>query len=153
MKNALCRKNRYITVFSASQLCISEQTNNTLCLKIIDSVCKCFFLRFRFSKGVKFTLSLCRQPYCSVENRIPRSTAALHSTSSVDSTGSDFGITPVMLQISFLITYNGILTHSTCKARSRSRMLLISSQCVDGHYHVGKSQRYVVANTVQQQAR
>ena len=28
-----------------------------------------------------------------------------------------------------------------------------ASQCVDGHYHVGKSQRYVVANTVQQQAR
>lgn len=28
-----------------------------------------------------------------------------------------------------------------------------ASQCVDRHYHVGKSQRYVVANTVQQQAR
>ena len=27
-----------------------------------------------------------------------------------------------------------------------------TSQCVDRHYHVGKSQRYVVANTVQQQA-
>ena len=31
-----------------------------------------------------------------------------------------------MLQISFLMTCNGILTHSACKARSRSRMLLIS---------------------------
>ena len=31
-----------------------------------------------------------------------------------------------MLQISFLMTCNGILTHSACKALSRSRMLLIS---------------------------
>ena len=38
---------------------------------------------------------LSRHPYCSVENRNPRSTAALRSTGSVDSTGSDFGITPV----------------------------------------------------------
>ena len=30
---------------------------------------------------------------------------------------------------------------------------MYASQCVDGHYYVGKSQRYVVANTVQQQAR
>ena len=40
---------------------------------------------------------LCRHPYCSVENRISRSTAALRSTGSVDSTGSDFGITPVII--------------------------------------------------------
>ena len=33
-------------------------------------------------------------PYCSVENRISRSVATLHSAGSVDSTGSDFGITP-----------------------------------------------------------
>ena len=52
-------------------------------------------LTFSLLQGRQFTLSRCRQPYCSVENRIPRSTAALHSTSSVDSTGSDFGITPV----------------------------------------------------------
>ena len=101
----------------------------------------------------------------------------------------------LMLQISFLMTCNWILTHSACKVCSRSRTLLTSWrsltpddlsgpisahwgrdpvilqatathwrykfkkctwyawQCVDGHYHVGKSQRYVVANTVQQQAR
>ena len=38
---------------------------------------------------------VCRHPYCLVESRNPRSTAALPSTGSVDSTGSDFGITPV----------------------------------------------------------
>ena len=32
----------------------------------------------------------------------------------------------LMLQISFLMTCNGILTHSACKARSRSQMLLTS---------------------------
>ena len=32
----------------------------------------------------------------------------------------------LMLQISFLMTCNGILTYSACKARSRSRMLLTS---------------------------
>ena len=31
------------------------------------------------------------------------------------------------------------------------KMFWYASQCVDGHYHVGKSQRYVVANTEQQQ--
>ena len=33
------------------------------------------------------------------------------------------------------------------------KMFWFASQCMDGHYHVGKSQRYVVANTLQQQAR
>ena len=51
-------------------------------------------VRFRLCKGVKI-MSACRHPYCSVENFHPRSTAALCSTGSVDSTGSDFGITPV----------------------------------------------------------
>ena len=32
----------------------------------------------------------------------------------------------IMLQISVLMTCNGILTHLACKARSRSRMLLTS---------------------------
>ena len=32
----------------------------------------------------------------------------------------------LMLQTSFLMTCNGLLTHSACKARSRTRMLLIS---------------------------
>ena len=52
-------------------------------------------LSFRISKGVKIMMSLCRHPYCSVENRNPWSTAALRNTALVDSTGSDFGITPV----------------------------------------------------------
>ena len=39
--------------------------------------------------------TLCRQPYCSVEGRISRSTATLRSTGSVDSIGREIGITPV----------------------------------------------------------
>ena len=96
----------------------------------------------------------------------------------------------LMLQISFLMSCNGILTHSACNARSRSPMLTswcsltlrpkwshkcsmgersgdLAGHCnaltlwshkmfwvcpADGHYQVGKSQHYVVANTVQQQA-
>ena len=70
------------------------------------------FRQKNIEKYIKITLQqlahkpyiLCRQPYCSLECRISRSTATLRSTGSVDSTGRKIGITPVVINMENILT-------------------------------------------------
>ena len=62
------------------------------------------YLKITLQQRAHKPYTLCRQPYCSVEGRISRSTATLRSTGSIDSTGRGIGITPVVMHQSFVTT-------------------------------------------------
>ena len=72
-------------------------------VKTSDKTIHQIYNKFRqknIEKYLKITLqqpyTLCRQPYCSVEARISRSTTTLRSTGSLDSTDKEIGIIPVI---------------------------------------------------------
>ena len=51
---------------------------------------------FHLFIGIKTRSLLSRHPYCSVENPISQLTATLRGTGSVDSTGREIGIIPLV---------------------------------------------------------